>query len=120
MADTPEKKVKRKVVERLKARDAYYFYPVTGGYGASGVPDIVACYRGVFLGIEVKFDMNKNPPTRLQEKHLHDIDEAGGIALVIDDNNVDYLDEVLNELDEEALRAESIEEIIESISESED
>ena len=50
MADTPEKKVKNKVVALLKQYGAYYFYPVTGGYGMSGVPDIVACYNGFFIG----------------------------------------------------------------------
>jgi hypothetical protein len=38
---TPEAKVKAKAVAQLKALGAYYFYPVTGGYGSSGVPDIV-------------------------------------------------------------------------------
>ena len=45
MAMTPEAKVKAKVVKVLKdhAPDVYYFCPATGGYGRSGVPDIVCC-----------------------------------------------------------------------------
>ncbi len=39
MAMTPEAKVKKKVSIVLKNLGAYYFYPVTGGYGTSGVPD---------------------------------------------------------------------------------
>ena len=54
MAMTPEAKVKKKVAEQLRALKAYYFYPVTGGYGKSGVPDIVGCYNGKFFGIECK------------------------------------------------------------------
>lgn len=91
MADTPEKKVKRKIVAILKEYGAYYFYPVTGGYGASGVPDVVACINGKFVGIEAKADMKKNKPTALQVKNLNQIKEAGGIALVIDANNLDHL-----------------------------
>ena len=49
MAMTPEAKVKKKVVAVLKELGAYYFYPVTGGYGQSGVPDIVGCYQGFVL-----------------------------------------------------------------------
>jgi hypothetical protein len=49
---TPEAKVKKKVVDVLKKNGAYYFFPATGGYGRSGVPDIVSCYRGVFVAIE--------------------------------------------------------------------
>ena len=97
MADTPEKKTKKKVVEVLKAHDAYYFYPVTGGYGASGVPDIVACVRGKFFGIEVKADMNKRGATALQMKNLNQIDASGGVALVIDDKNIDSLRERLEQ-----------------------
>ena len=57
---TPEKKVKNAVVKRLKEMTGvYYFYPVTSGYGRSGVPDIVGCYKGKFFGIECKAGKNK-------------------------------------------------------------
>lgn len=95
MAATPESKVKKKVVEILKQHKAYYFYPVTGGYGSSGVPDIVACLNGRFVGIEVKADLSKRGPTELQKKNLRLIDEAGGVALVIDAHNLDHLKDVL-------------------------
>ena len=84
MAATPEAKVKARVTARLKEMGAYYFYPVTGGYGRSGVPDIVGCYRGKFFGIECK--AGKNKPTALQQKNLTDIEAAGGIALVADES----------------------------------
>ena len=54
MADTPEKKVKKKIVAILKKHNVYYFYPVTGGYGASGVPDVIACINGVFLASRLR------------------------------------------------------------------
>ena len=95
MAATPEKKVKQKVVAQLKALGAYYFYPVTGGYGAGGVPDIVGCYRGVFFGIECKAGRNK--PTALQMKNLNQIDKTNGISLVINEENVDTVTSVLEE-----------------------
>ena len=77
---TPEAKVKKKVAARLKTLGAYYFYPVTGGYGKSGVPDIIGCYEGKFFGIECKAGRNK--PTPLQEKNLSDIKANDGISLV--------------------------------------
>lgn len=97
MAKTPEKKVKDQVVALLKQRGAYYFYPVTSGFGTSGVPDIVACHRGVFIGIECK--AGKNKPTALQEKNLKLIDEAGGIALVINESNVSDVADTLTIID---------------------
>lgn len=90
MAATPEAKVKAKVVAKLKARGAYYFYPVTGGYGSSGVPDIVGCADGQFFGIECK--AGKNKPTPLQQKNLEQIKAAGGIALVVNESNIDDVD----------------------------
>jgi|TARA_R110000796_G_scaffold199922_1_gene316044 hypothetical protein len=66
---------------------AYYFYPVTGGYGRSGVPDIIGCHKGKFFGIECKAGKNKTTP--LQDKNLSDISSAGGIALVINEDNMD-------------------------------
>ena len=96
MADTPEAKVKKKVVAILKELRAYYFYPVTGGYGASGVPDIVGCYNGKFFGIECKAGSNK--PTALQQKNLDNIKAMGGIALVVNENNIDDVRYALGEL----------------------
>ena len=87
MAMTPEAKVKKKVVAQLKEMGAYYFYPVTGGYGFSGVPDIVGCYRGMFFGIECKAGSNK--PTPLQDRNLTDIKKQNGIAIVINEKNID-------------------------------
>ena len=91
MAKTPEKKVKNKIVALLKEAGAYYFYPVTGGFGGSGVPDIVVCLNGCFLGIEVKADLKKSKPTVLQSLNLRSIDRAGGVALVLDVCNYDVV-----------------------------
>lgn len=87
---TPEKKVKTKVRQILDKIGCYHFMPATGGYGASGVPDIVVCYKGKFIGIECK--ANGNKPTKLQLKHLNNITLAGGMSLVIDENNLSYLE----------------------------
>jgi Holliday junction resolvase len=93
---TPEKKVKTKVVAILKELRAYYFYPVSGGYGASGIPDIVGCYNGKFFAIECKAGMNK--PTPLQEKNLNSIKATGGITLVVNEDNIDDVRYALGEL----------------------
>lgn len=93
MAATPEKKVKAKVVAQLKMLGAYYFYPVTGGYGASGVPDIIVCYKGRFIGIECK--ANGNIPTPLQQMNLEKIAAQGGIAIVVDETNVNDVKTIL-------------------------
>jgi len=93
MADTPEVRVKKKLVTQLKALGAYYFYPVTGGYGASGVPDVICCYKGRFFGFECKAGANK--PTKLQEINIEAIRKAGGHAIVVNELNVGIMTQYL-------------------------
>ena len=88
---TPEGKVKKEVIAYLNELGAYYFMPVTGGYGRSGVPDIVACLNGKFVGIECK--AGDNQPTALQVKNLKAIRSAGGLSFCV--NSVKVLRELL-------------------------
>ena len=90
---TPEKKVKNEVVKILKSMGVYYFYPVTSGYGASGVPDIVACINGRLVGIECK--AGKGTPTTLQEKNLMQIMDNGGVAVLVNENGIKELELLL-------------------------
>ena len=93
MAMTPEAKVKNKAVKLLKAAGVYYFYASTHGFGRSGVPDLVCCLRGKFVGIECK--AGKNKPTALQEEHMRRIRSAGGVAMVVNEDNINELRKVL-------------------------
>ena len=81
MAQTPEAKVKAKITKVLREEGVYYFFPATGGYGRSGVPDIVCCVGGAFLGIE-----------------LEAIRRAGGVAIVANEENWDMVRAVVREL----------------------
>jgi hypothetical protein len=94
---TPEKRVKTKVVAILKELGAYYFYPITGGYGASGVPDIVGCYKGRFFAIECK--AGKGKTTALQEKNIAQIIAQGGLAMVINEDNIEEVRRVVGYLE---------------------
>ena len=95
MAMTPEAKVKAKVVKLLKEAGVYYFYASTHGFGRSGVPDLVCCLQGKFVGIECK--AGKNKPTPLQEKEMAAIRAAGGTTLVVNEENINDVKELLNE-----------------------
>ena len=89
MATTPEKKVKKAVVKILREYGVYYFFPASYGMGRSGVPDIVCCYKGRFIGIECK--AGNNQATLLQQRELSLIEDAGGLALIIRETNVTTL-----------------------------
>lgn len=99
MAKTPEKRVKDACLEVIKIYNAYHFFPVTGGYGRSGVPDIIVCYRGRFLAVECKAGYNK--PTLLQEKEMAAIRKAGGDTLVVREDTVDLLVDWFKEMQHE-------------------
>jgi len=92
---TPEGKVKREVVALLTKAGAWYCSPITGGYGKSGVPDILACVNGHFIGVECKADATRKP-TPSQKMQLEFIERAGGTALVIHKDNLDELAAVLS------------------------
>lgn len=96
---TAEAKVKKRVKEVLKDVGAYYAMPATGGYGASGVPDFLVCYKGRFIGIECKAGRGKT--TALQEKNLRLIQEAGGEAFVVNEENVNSLKVIMESLYEQ-------------------
>jgi Holliday junction resolvase len=94
---TPEKKVKTKVVEILKGFGAYYFYASTGGYGASGVPDIIGCHKGKFFGIECK--AGKGKTTALQEKNIAQIKTTGGLAIVVNEDNIEDVGNLMRQIE---------------------
>ncbi len=93
MATTPEAKVKKRVKEILDKLEAYYFMPATGGYGRSGIPDIIGCLNGLFFAIECKG--KGGATTALQNRELARICVAGGLALVINESNVEDLETLL-------------------------
>lgn len=95
--NTPEGKIKKKVVEVLKKHGVWYFFPANNGFGVAGIPDIVACVKGQFLGVEVKADRTKKP-TALQIQCGEKIQAAGGWWLVVcDQESIDMLVVMLEE-----------------------
>ena len=92
---TPESKVKARCVDIIKKYRAYYFFPAQNGYGRAGIPDIIVCYRGMFLGVECKAGFNK--PTALQEREMAAINAAGGSAMVVREDTTELLEQWFHE-----------------------
>ena len=76
--------LERDIVTAIKAylrtlgADVFFWKEHGGPYGTSGVPDIICCYRGRFLGLEAKLPGGRL--TVLQERAIEKINAAGGIA----------------------------------------
>lgn len=94
MASTPEALVKKRIRKILEDSNTYFAMPIGTGYGNSGVPDFLVCYQGDFIAIEAK--AGKGKTTALQDAHLAKIRAAGGIALIINEDNVNELKELFN------------------------
>lgn len=77
-----EKTIENKIKAYLKTIDGLYFFKEHGGlYGTAGVPDIICCYKGKFIALEVKTDDGKT--TALQDATIKRIRKAGGIAEIV-------------------------------------
>lgn len=93
-----EAHVKRKVKALLDSYlHLFWFMPQGTGFGKSGIPDFVICYKGHMIGIETKLDASKKP-TALQEYQMERMRKAGAHAMVIHKDNIDELKELLDSL----------------------
>ena len=54
-----------------------------GMYGTAGIPDIIVCANGRFIGLEVKLPGGRYGATALQLRTISDIFDAGGVAAVV-------------------------------------
>lgn len=89
---TPEGKVKKKLIDFLKSLggDCFYYMPVQNGMGQTGIPDVMAIIKGVPFAFECKATP-KQHPTVLQAYALDRIHKARGIAWVVDSETVEYV-----------------------------
>ena len=76
----PEGKVKAEIKKILADYNCWYFMPMMNGYGRSGIPDFVGCYKGQFFAIEAKSESGALTPG--QEREAVAIHTAGGRVLL--------------------------------------
>lgn len=81
----------------LATLDKCFFWKEHGGqYGTAGIPDIIVCYKGHFIGLEAK--VGKNQPTPLQSITLSRMRAAGATAVVV--RSVDDVKTIISKLEE--------------------
>lgn len=77
-----ESELIKKISDYLKSVPDLFFWKEHGGmYGTAGIPDIIICYRGRFIGLECK--VGKNKPTVLQSLTIRRILQSGGYAMIV-------------------------------------
>lgn len=77
----PEKKFENKVRDFLKSSNCYFLKTWGNGVQRSGVPDLLICCNGYFVGCELKAD--NGTAKDLQKWNIKKIMLTGGIAVIL-------------------------------------
>ena len=80
------KKAVKKVLDEYKGAGMWYFMPPANGYGRSGIPDFIGCYKGYLFGIETKF--GSNDPTANQLREIQGVIQAKGQCWIVRDSSL--------------------------------
>lgn len=81
-----EKNFENKVKKFLEEKNCWFLKYWSGAaYTKSGIPDLLVCCNGFFLGVEIKAPKGK--PSPLQIHNLKQIHEAGGLAILLYPDN---------------------------------
>ena len=91
-----EKDIVAAIMRHLKTLPDCFAWKTHGGmYGTAGIPDIVCCYKGLFLAFEVKTPSGKL--TKLQESMIAKIKAAKGEAFKV--TSVEETTEIFSRLE---------------------
>ena len=71
----------------------------SNGIQRSGIPDLIVCLNGHFVGIEVKAEKGK--PSKLQKYNIKKIKEAGGIAMIVYPDDFEDIKKILERINYE-------------------
>ena len=78
-----ESKIQSRIIKELEKNGCYVIKIIAAN--RAGNPDIIACYKGRFLAVEVK--QPGKSPTDLQNSKLEAIKKAGGEAITLSGSN---------------------------------
>ena len=95
MTQAQHSRLRSRVVKLIRSRGGYA-RSIHGSSYMAGIPDVLACYKGIFVALEVKTGTART--TKLQDIGLLEIAAAGGEAAVI--RGIDEVVGVLNSIDE--------------------
>lgn len=76
--------------------NTWYFKYWAGPYSKSGIPDIIACVNGHFVGIEVKAP--NGHASELQKRNIKLIHDAKGYASIVYPKDFEKLKQELKDL----------------------
>lgn len=94
-----EKVIETSIKKYLFDKRAYFFKVHGSALMEDGIPDIVCCYKGYFIGIEVKAPGKLYNQSEYQKIHMDNIRKSGGYYLLTDD--LETVKQLLENIDNE-------------------
>ncbi len=91
-----EKTYENKIKKYLESKECYFVKYFANRMTKVGVPDILACVNGHFLGIEVKAENGR--PSDLQIHNVKKIHDAGGFAVIVKPSQWSLLKDLIDYL----------------------
>ena len=91
-----EKLFENRIKKFLKDEGCWFVKFFANAYTKEGIPDILCCCNGHFLGIEVKAATGK--PSELQLWNIEQIKAAGGIGLILYPKDFESFKKLIHDL----------------------
>ena len=91
-----EKQFENKVKAYLKAKGCWVLKTWSNGVQREGVPDLLVCCNGFFLGVELKAE--NGHPSDLQLWNIEQIRQAHGFAIVLYPSQFDRFKYLIEDL----------------------
>ena len=88
-----EKNFENRVKKFLESVDCWLVKFFANAYTKRGVPDLLVCCNGYFIGVELKAPNGK--PSELQKWNVNNINKSGGIAVVLYPDQFDLFKELI-------------------------
>lgn len=79
----PESRLGSEIRRACIKRGAFAFKIHGGPTMMAGLPDLIMCYRGRFIGMEIKVPDPSSQPSVIQRRRIREIRDAAGKAFVV-------------------------------------
>lgn len=83
MTTQPEARISRAILKAFRIAGIYCFKVHGSEYMVAGLPDIIACVDGIFVGFEVKVPGKRHNTSEVQKRQHQLIKGAKGYSFVV-------------------------------------
>ena len=70
-------------IKQAEDAEGFFYMPVPGGFGLTGVSDFIICFQGRMIALETKAENKPATPTSDQKAFLDAIKKAGGVSTCV-------------------------------------